>query len=292
MSASAGVNRLRFNQTSVHQPVQRTTGQLHPPGQRNVATIATMKNWAETTLPRLNQAAYEGDLPAEELAARINRGLLSYAPAAHQLSLREARQMLVILGFCGSSVERHAQQQAVRCGQTAAPGCALGWLRVREQELFPDYFRQVADLLGHPHRDTFVTFVEDNGPEVQVRHPLTGEMLHSLPGAFGDGATLTFSHQMAEREFILLLKEATALQGAANLFLAELQDAATPVDSPAAINAALQATTLMQAVRARMQEFMRVSHFTADFFLDVLRQYACPWAEKGLRVRRTPNCSS
>lgn len=283
MSLNASVSRVRFNQTATRQPIQRTIGQFYLLRQRNTATIAAMKNWVEATLPRLNQAAYDGDLLAEELAARMNRSLLSYAPHVRELSLHEARQMLVILGLCGSSIERHAQQQAVRGGQPAAPGRGLGWLHVREQEPFLDYFGQVADLVGHPHRDTFVTFVEDNGPEIRVRHPLTGETLYSLPGVFSDGTLLGFSRQTAEREFILLLKEATALQGAANLFLTELQDPAMSVDCSAAINSALAATTLMQAIRAKMQEFMRVSHFTADFFLDVLRQYACPWTEKGLR---------
>jgi hypothetical protein len=33
----------------------------------------------------------------------------------------------------------------------------------------------------------------------------------------------------------------------------------------------------MFAVRAKIVEFMRSSSFHADFFLDILRQYACPW---------------
>src|SRR4029453_2237846 len=45
-----------------------------------------------------------------------------------------------------------------------------------------------------------------------------------------------------------------------------------------ATDAALQAATLLLGIRAKLQEFMARSRFSPEFFLDVLRQYACLWS--------------
>jgi hypothetical protein len=111
-----------------------------------------------------------------------------------------------------------------------------------------------------------------------VFHPETAEVALSLPAAFEDGAYVTFSTNLEERQFILLLKECAALQAAANLFLERLQDANLPLEDRTATDAALNAATLLLAVRAKLHEFMAESRFSADFFLDVLRQYACLWS--------------
>jgi hypothetical protein len=238
-----------------------------------------MKAWVQEHLPELNELAFNGSLRAEDLAAILSSKLLTRLPPARMLNTRQAWQVLIVLGCCGSSVERHAQQACVRRGKTAAAGTGLSWVTVRGgRQRFVEYFHQVADFVRHPYRDTFATFVEHNGPTIRVFHPATGKVLHTLSAAFDDGAYLTFSANPEERQFILLLKECAALQGAANLFLEKLQGLAAPLHDRRAVNAALHAATLLLAVRAKLQEFMAKSRFSAEFFLDVLRQYACPWS--------------
>ena len=156
--------------------------------------LDSLGTWLQQRLPALNDLVFNNKLSAESLAAILSSELLTQLPPAAALDTRQAWQVLMILGCCGSSVERHAQQACVRRGEPAVPGTALGWLTVRcGRQRFGEYFRQVADLVGQPYRDPFVTFVEHNGPCVRVFHPETGQVIHSLPAAFDDEAYLTFS---------------------------------------------------------------------------------------------------
>lgn len=234
--------------------------------------------WVLERLPALNRSAYGGQTTVDEIACLANEVLRS-APPPRDLGGRQAMQALMLLGVCGSSVERHAQQARRRAGEPASPGHGLGKL-VAAGRPFTAYFAELADRIGHAHRDSFVTFVEHNGPAVWVLHPEHREPLHVLPAAFEDGAYITFTARPEEREFIRLLKESAALQGAANRFLERLQDPRAALDDPTAVRACFHAATLMLAVRAKIVEFMRTSAFDADFFLDVLRQYACHWSAR------------
>ena len=114
------------------------------------------------------------------------------------------------------------------------PGRGLEKLLAANQRRFVKYYAEIADRVGHIHRDSFVTFVERNGPAVHVLHPGSREPFHIVPAAFEDGAYITFTARTEELEFIRLLKESAALQGAANTFLARLQDATTALDDAAA----------------------------------------------------------
>ena len=261
--------------------------------------IEGMKTWVVGTLPALNQAAYHGSLSYEALAARCNDELLPQAPPVEELKPAHAMQVLMLLGLCGSSIERHAQQQTLRRALAivappapptptpVTPGRGLERLLVGRHQRFIDYFQRVADVIGHPYRDSFTTYIAYNGPAIAILHPDTGERIHRLPAGFPDGTLVTFTKQDAEVEFIRLLKECAGLQGAANLFLEQLQQSGISVAHRDAIRAALHATTLLCAIRAKMVEFMRRSSFHADFFLDILRQYACPWSQD--RAVRAPS---
>jgi hypothetical protein len=261
--------------------------------------IEGMKTWVVGTLPALNQAAYHGSLSYEALAAICNDALLPQAPPVEALNPEQAMQVLMLLGLCGSSIERHAQQQTLRRALAmmappapptpppVTPGRGLERLLVDRHQRFIDYFQRVADVIGHPYRDSFTTYIAYNGPAIAILHPDTGARIHRLPAGFPDGTLLTYTKQDAEVEFIRLLKECAGLQGAANLFLEQLQQAGIPVAHRDAIRAALHATTLLCAIRAKMVEFMRRSSFQADFFLDILRQYACPWSQD--RPLRAPS---
>jgi len=261
--------------------------------------IEGMKTWVVGILPALNQAAYHGSLSYEALAALCNDELLPEAPPVEALTPAQAMQVLMLLGLCGSSIERHAQQQTLRRALTrvappapptpppVTPGQGLERLRVGRHQRFIDYFQRVADVIGHPYRDSFTTYIASNGPAIAILHPDTGEMIHGLPAGFSDGTLVTFTQEDAEVEFIRLLKECAGLQGAANLFLEQLQQSGISVAHRDAIRAALHATTLLCAIRAKIVEFMRRSSFQADFFLDILRQYACPWSQD--RALRAPS---
>lgn len=246
--------------------------------------IHAAKAWVGDCLPGLNRSACSGQTTADEIASLVNE-LLRSAPPPHELDDRQAMQALMILGVCGSSVERHAQQAQHRAGEPVTAGQGIARLLARGRRPFSSYYAEIADRLGHMHRDSFVTFVERNGPEVCVLHPERREPFHVVPAAFEDGAYITFTAQAEELEFIRLLKECMALQGAANTFLTQLQDATTALDSAAAVSACFNAAALMLAVRAKLVEFMKHSAFDTDFFLDVLRQYACPWSARAPILR-------
>jgi hypothetical protein len=109
-------------------------------------------------------------------------------------------QVLILLGLCGSSMERHAQQQMLRRALAMGaqsmqpqptPGRGLEKLLVGRHQRFIGYFQRVADVIGHPYRDSFTTFIEYNGPAIAILHPDTGERIHRLPAGFPDGTLVT-----------------------------------------------------------------------------------------------------
>jgi len=237
-----------------------------------------MKDWTVAHLPSLNEDVYRRGLPIPAMAAILNERLLYKAPGPEALPRLQAMQLLMILGVVGSSVERHAQQATRRTRDDSAivPGGGLAQLFVRGNERFVSFFQRTADALEHPHRDTFITYVEHNGPTVETLHPEHGHVIHRLSGAFPDGGYLLFSGEPDEVAFIKLLKKSACLQAAANAYLEQLGEADL-LDEPASIQAALWASTLMFAVRALIVDFIRNAPFREDFFLDTLRQYAIPW---------------
>lgn len=252
--------------------------------------IAAMRAWLLEHLPHLNHQAFSGNLAYTEMAALLNSRVLDHAPPAAAVNREQTLQLLVLLSFAGSSVERHAQQQFVKQelgtavtsfaerATTITPGQGLAALRVRQTVPFLAYFGALADRVGHPHRDTLMTLVELNGPDVEVRHPRTGAVIHRVRAAFADARFLTFSDNCTEVNFFTLGKQTVALQEAANRYLHLLQDPVTALDSLAAQEAALTAAHLMWAMKARMLDFMKRKTFDSDFFLDVFRQYQCPWS--------------
>lgn len=251
--------------------------------------LTPLKTWCLTYLPELNAQAFAEILPYQVLAEQLNEAVLARLPDPPRLNVLEAQQLLVLLSFVGSSVERHAQQQYVRqafggavteFAQRAAaihPGHGLACLRVNGAIPFTQYYAAIADRVGHPHRDSLLGLVEWNGPSVQVFHPTTGVLLYTLPGVFPDGAFLTFSGTATERNFYTLGKTMVALQTATNHFLSQLQDPSQVLRAPEKQAAALHAVCLMETMRATILDFMKNKEFDVAFFLDVFRQYQCPW---------------
>jgi hypothetical protein len=221
-----------------------------PAGEHVTTLIGGMKTWVVGKLPDLNHEAYSGHLSYEAMAALLNDEVLHRAPPVEELNPEQAMQVLMLLGMCGSPIERHAQQQTLRRELAAVeqqappkptpitPGQGLERLLAGRQHRFTDYFQRVADLIGHPYRDSFTTFIEYNGQAIAILHPETGEVTHGLPAGSPDGTLFTFTKQQAEVDFIRLLKECAGLQGAANMFLEQLQQSCSSVAHREAISAA------------------------------------------------------
>ncbi|MBD6618462.1 hypothetical protein FNW02_22205 [Komarekiella sp. 'clone 1'] len=250
--------------------------------------INTMIKWVLEKLPLLNEEVYAEKQSPQELAIILNNNILNIAPYPENVNPDDAKKLLVILGIFGSSIERHTQQcfikkelKAVECREktqpdVVEPGKGLDLLLIRNSQSFINYFQQIADIIGHPYRDSFFTFIECNGPTVQVMHPKNQKIIHNVPALFSDGCFVTFSGQKAEIEFISLLKKSFAIQEAANEHLEYLQKT-KGLNEPQAIEAALNASILMLSIKSNLVEFMKKSQFNTDFFLDILRQYACSW---------------
>jgi hypothetical protein len=245
--------------------------------------------WTLEYLPALNEQVYQGTRTAKEMAASIEQSILNYLPAIDSTSLELKQQLLVVLGMLGSSLERHAQQEFLKAEQVqidrgkkdhpdpVIPGSGLDMLQVGTSKKFVSYFQQLAESIGHPARDSFASFIVFNGPGLRVKHPVNGETICTVPDVLPGGKYCTFTNQLAEVEFICLLKKSFVLQKAANIFLEDLQEPTTDLTTPDAISSALNAAILMKSIYAQMLEFMKLSSFSVDFFLDYLRQYACLW---------------
>ena len=244
-------------------------------------------------LPSLNESAFEGEITTDEMIATVNDVVLSNLPAMESLQAnKQSQQLLVVLGLIGSSVERHVQQAAIKqsisttaCAEKysvqrdgAVAGRGLARLHTSRRTPFIVYFQHVARLLNHPRRDSFITFVEFNGPAIELRHPATFQPWRTFPAVMPEGSFYTFTRQQAEVDFIRLLKKSFVLQTAANEFLSAVQDPAVDLASDRAIKATFNATILIYAIHAELVAFMQQDCFDTDFFLDCFRQYACAWS--------------
>jgi hypothetical protein len=242
--------------------------------------INNMKKWLLSNLSSLNEDVYLGKKSHQELAIILNKNILDMSPSPEKLDLDNAKKLLVILGIIGSSIERHTQQcfikqelMAVEKLEKDKPdtlqyGKGLDLLMIPNFQRFTDYFGRVADIIAHPHRDSFFTFIECNGPTVKIIDYKSGNVIHTLPTLFSDNDFITFSGQQAEIDFITLLKQSFVAQEAANKYIKYIQKEITEIDD---------SSTLMLSICSVFINFMKNSQFNYDFFLDILRQYACQW---------------
>lgn len=238
-----------------------------------------LKEWIFSEFYAMNTKALQGELTAEDMASIVNHRALIELPTIDALSTREAWQLLTLLGILGTSVERHAQQAVRRRSpaEEVVPGRGLALLFINEKQPFLEYFQALADSLHHPHRDSFITYIEMNGPCTEVKHPETRQPMYRLGNLFEDGSFLTFTGKPHEVEFITLLKKSVGLQGAANLLMEEAMNHPDGIQAQESIQAFTAAATLMFAIRDLIADFIRRSPFPTDFFLDEHRQYAIRW---------------
>jgi len=145
---------------------------------------------------------------ARECSAEICR-----LPLASLLSKVEAKLLLTTLGIIGSSIERHAQQALRKRNEDIKTGNGLKLLEAPGDVPFESYF--------HPHRDSFVSFVEFNSPGVSIKHPMSDpyKRWSFAPITSSNGEYMTFTNSPGEKAVICLLQRSCAAQTAANEFL-------------------------------------------------------------------------
>lgn len=225
--------------------------------------------WLRSELPTWNAQLLAGQRSVDEFVDELKERLQAL-PSPLGYSLDECRRLLVMLGMAGSSLERHSQEAG------AAPGAALAGLRAGGTS-FRRYVATLASRAGGPPRDSFLSYVLWNMPAVAVYLPDDAQAVLELPGAFGSEPPLTFSGTVGEAMFLTLLKRCAALEGIANDELHPMCDGDIAVDDAVALARVDRASLLLRSVRAEMRIFMGRPEFTAEFMLDELRQYACPW---------------
>jgi ketosteroid isomerase-like protein len=235
------------------------------------AATESLGDWLRTELPVWNAALLADRRLVPQFRAELETRLEGLRSPL-DCSVEECRRVLVMLGMAGSSLERHSQEAG------APPGAALRDLRAGATS-YRRYVATLASRAGGPPRDSFLSYVLWNMPTVAVYLPGEPQAIFVLPGAFGSEPPITFSGTVAEELFLTLLKRCAALEQIANEQLLPVCDGVVPPDDSSALARVDRAALLLRSVRAEMRVFMRRPEFTAEFFLDELRQYACRWDE-------------
>jgi hypothetical protein len=254
---------------------------LCPPASQTLdPLVADMKNWVLENLYPLNKAILLGEVAPEVMIDRANAELLCKLPAVETLGPRHAWPIFTLITALGTCVERHIQQAFRKRypEEKITLGEGLRLLYVNQNIPFLTYVYELAAAINHPRRDSFTTFIEFNGPCVEVNYPGTQTPVYRMGGLFPDGAFITFTGGVLEEGFIRLLKLSTALQGATNLLLEKIHLGQVALDSLEAVQLATGAASYTYAMRDLMEGFLQDQRFTPDFFMDEFRQYAIRWS--------------
>ncbi|MDI2125061.1 hypothetical protein [Yinghuangia seranimata] len=237
--------------------------------------IPALNAWTLDALPRLNNAVLAGDSPCESLTDALSDGVLPRLPAdVGALPAADARRLTVLLGMWGSACVRHFVQSG-RVTQTGT-GAVFARLDVHGRG-FRDYLGEVAARTGagHPDRDTYVSYFHWNPPTVRVDY--VGQHW-CAPGVFEDGLLRTHTGDDRERELLLFVKSAEAVELAANdLIEPLLTEDLPPADR---IERMTAAAVLLGAVHRIFAAFTRLPaerRMTPEFFTDTWRQYTNHW---------------
>jgi hypothetical protein len=235
--------------------------------------------WVLTDLPGLNQDILARQRPPGDLAAELARSVLADLPLPESLPVRQAQQLVVLLGLAGASLARHHQELDGRYRATperAFDPCPVG----AGQVPFLAYFGRLADRTGtgHCHRDSYAALTRWNVPTTEVWW--AGERLAVLAGVFGDGLVRTYTGVADEQRFFELIKLSEAIELAANTALAPISDVTLDVREPEALRRVGLAVVLLAELRRLNVSFTALppgEGLRADYFMDVFRQYAVHW---------------
>jgi hypothetical protein len=235
--------------------------------------------WTLTELPRLNQDILARRRPAGDLGAELARSVLADLPRPESLTVRQAQQLVVLLGLAGASLGRHYQELSQ--DHRATPERAFDPYPAGEEAVpFRAYFGRLADRTGtgHCHRDSYAALTRWNVPTTEVWWE--GERIAVLAGVFGDGMVRTYTGTADERRFFELIKVSEAIEQAANTVLMPLSDTALDVRGPEALDRIRLAVLLLAELRrvnARFAALPPDEGLRAEYFMDVFRQYAVHW---------------
>ncbi|TWP53752.1 hypothetical protein FKR81_03065 [Lentzea tibetensis] len=231
-----------------------------------------MNEWTLRRFPELNQAILTGEPHPADLVRALRAEVFPSLPEPDACDETRARQIVTLLGMWGSACVRHH----VQCGLASAtdPRAVFDALDVRG-EPFRSYFARVAVRTGtgHPDRDTYVSYFHWNPPAIRVHW---SGVTRTAPGAFGDGEVRTYTGDPRERELVLFVKTAEAVEKAAN----ETVEPLTRDFTGDAVDRMVAGAGLLNAVHRIFAEFTRLPPdraMNAEFFSDTWRQYTNHW---------------
>lgn len=232
----------------------------------------SVNEWTLRRFPELNQAILTGELHPADLVRALRAEVFPSLPVPDACDETRARQIVTLLGMWGSACVRHH----VQCGLSPATDARAVFdsLDVRG-EPFRSYFARLADRtgVGHPDRDTYVSYFHWNPPAIRVRWDA---VTWTAPGVFGDGEVRTYTGDPRERELLLFVKKAEAVEKAAN----EVVEPLTRDVTGDAVDRMVAGAGLLNAVHRIFAEFTRLPPdraMSAEFFSDTWRQYTNHW---------------
>lgn len=235
--------------------------------------------WVLTELTSLNRDILARRRPPVDLGAELARSVLANLMPPECLPVRQAQQMVVLLGFAGASLSRHYQE--LDSNHRVAPERAFDSYPVGEAAVpFLVYFRRLAERTGtgHCHRDSYASLTRWNVPTAEVWW--AGTRIAVLAGMFGDGLVRTYTGTADERRFFELIKASEAIEAAVNAALMPLSDTTLDARDPEALDRLRLAAVLLGELRRLNDNFSALppeQSLGADYFMDVFRQYAVHW---------------
>jgi hypothetical protein len=241
--------------------------------------VGRVNAWVVTELPRLNQDILARRRPPGDLGAELTQSVLADLPLPESLTVREAQQMVVLLGLAGASLARHYQELSQ--DHRATPERAFDRCPVGAEAIpFRAYFGRLAEQTGtgHCHRDSYAALTRWNVPTTEVWW--AGERIAVLPGVFGDGLVRTYTGTADEQRFFELIKVSEAIEQAANATLMPLSDTTLNARDPEALDRIGLAVVLLAELRRVNAHFAALppgEGLRAEYFMDVFRQYAVHW---------------
>ncbi|GHO96443.1 hypothetical protein KSF_064910 [Reticulibacter mediterranei] len=243
--------------------------------------VEQIDNWIVVELPRLNRAVLEKHLTVEDLVVRANHQVLHTAPIPEELTPLQAKQLVVDIGLLGASVGRHRQEADLELLRTPQ-NSFLSMVASQDNIPFLDYVRRLAQCThtGHPPRDTYASLVRWNVPTIEVKWQ--GQVLGYNHSVFHRNVVRTYTGNQGEELFLVLLKKAEALEASVNELLYPIVSGSVQVNSSHALEAAILATKLLDAVHQINLEFTAKNEcdqsiFETAHFMDILRQFAIHW---------------
>lgn len=243
-------------------------------------TVVHLNEWALKKFPEYNRKVLARQIPFAELINLIN-GFLKQIPDIDHLYTIDTKRLLVILGIWGSSVIRH-YQEAHPGTVKQFPDAALKCLTIGEKKGdFREYFNQLAHLseTGHPPRDAYASLVRWNTPTSTVYW--NNQPISQLEGVFNDNYIRTYTDDIGEQLILELFKRCEALEKAANDALAPLWNGSVGnFSNDEVLYRFTLATHMLAGIQRLMLDFPfgdSRGKLTADYFIDVFRQFAIHW---------------